>query len=87
MAWIQAGFEEPGGIEARIGARRPAPLLVMPGPAPGSSPGVIRGVPGIHVLRHRGVSPERTSRWRDVGTRNTPGLDPGAGTTEEGWRP
>ena len=64
MAWIQAGFEGSGGIEARIDARRRAPLLVMPGL-----------VPGIHVLRHRGVSRERTCRWRHVGTRNKSGHD------------
>ena len=47
-------------------------------------PDQVRGVPGIHVLQHRGVGGERTSRWRDVGTRKTPGSSPGAGTTK--WR-
>ena len=32
-------------------------------------------VPGIHVLRHRGVGPVRTSRWRDVDARDKPGHD------------
>ena len=52
-------------------------------------------VPGIHVLRHRGAGRERTSLWRDVGTRNKSEGNPL--TTEEiamfemfereGWSP
>ena len=45
-------------------------------------------VPGIHVLRHRNVSRERTNRRRDVDARNKSGHDGGrdAGVPKSGSR-